>query len=162
MIDEKWLRLGTRMLAVMVIVISCVSGVLVVPAQAMTMEHGSKVMQGQTVVADLSGNYKNLCGNASGVGIDPATQELAGCNDRKKTGGVVAAVMRMVYLILGIVAVIFLIYGGFLYIYSAGDPGKVKSAKDTIMYGIIGLVVAVLAFAIVNFVLSSILSGTSV
>lgn len=159
MIDGKRLRLGARLLAVMAIAISCVSGALAVSAQAMTMEHRDKVIQEQIVIADLNGNYKNLCGNASGVGIDPATQELAGCNDRKKTGGVVAAVMRMVYLILGIVAVIFLIYGGFLYIYSAGDPGKVKKAKDTIIYAILGIVVAVLAAAIINFVIISVRGG---
>ena len=40
---------------------------------------------------------------------------------------------------------------------SAGDPGKVKKAKDTILYGVIGLVVCVLAFAIVNFVIANII-----
>ena len=57
--------------------------------------------------------------------------------------------------VLGIVAVIVVILGGFQYIMSNGDAGKIKQAKDTIMYGLIGLVVAVLAFVIVNFVLSS-------
>ena len=42
---------------------------------------------------------------------------------------------------------------------SSGDAGKVKKAKDTILYGIIGLVVCVLAFAIVNFVISNILGS---
>ena len=43
-----------------------------------------------------------------------------------------------------------------MYTTSAGDQAKVKKAKDTIMNGVIGLVVAFLAFAIVNFVLSAI------
>ena len=42
---------------------------------------------------------------------------------------------------------------------SAGDAGKVKKAKDTILYGVIGLVIVVLAFAIVNFVIVNILGG---
>ena len=54
-----------------------------------------------------------------------------------------------------------IIYGGVLYTTSAGDPGKVKKAKDTILYGIIGLVIAVLAFAIVNFILGAVLSNQS-
>ena len=48
------------------------------------------------------------------------------------------------------------ILGGIQYSTSQGDAGKVKKAKDTIMYGIIGLVVAILAFAIVNFVLQNV------
>ena len=52
----------------------------------------------------------------------------------------------------GIIAVIVVIYGGILYTTSAGDPGKTKKAKDTIMYGLIGLVIALLAYTIVLFV----------
>ena len=58
--------------------------------------------------------------------------------------------------IVGFLAVIMIIIGGITYTTSAGDAGKVKKAKDTIMYGIIGLIVAILAFAIVNFVLANI------
>lgn len=56
--------------------------------------------------------------------------------------------------VLGLIAVVVVILGGIQYMTSAGDPGKVKKAKDTILYGIIGLVICVLAFAIVNFVIS--------
>jgi len=49
-----------------------------------------------------------------------------------------------------------IILGGVQYTTSAGASDKVKKAKDTIMYGIIGLVVALLAYAIVNFILSSV------
>ena len=59
--------------------------------------------------------------------------------------------------VLGIVCVIVIIIGGINYMTSAGDAGKVKKAKDTILYGVIGLVICVLAFAIVNFVLANIL-----
>ena len=47
-----------------------------------------------------------------------------------------------------------------MYTTSSGDSAKVKKAKDTIMYGVIGLVIALLAFAIVNFVLSSVVIST--
>ena len=56
---------------------------------------------------------------------------------------------------LGIVAVVVVILGGIQFVTSTGDPAKTKKAKDTILYGIIGLVVALLAFAIVNFVLGA-------
>ena len=58
---------------------------------------------------------------------------------------------------LGIVAVIVIIIGGVTYMTSSGDAGKVKKAKDTILYGIIGLVVVALAFAIVNFVIKGVI-----
>lgn len=56
---------------------------------------------------------------------------------------------------LGIVAVIAIIIGGFVYVTSNGDAAKIKKAKDIILYAVIGLVVALLAFAIVNFVIQS-------
>lgn len=52
----------------------------------------------------------------------------------------------------GAVSVGFIIYGGIQYSMSAGDPGKVATAKRTILYAVVGLAVALLAFAIVAFV----------
>ena len=49
-----------------------------------------------------------------------------------------------------------IILGGVQYTTSAGDSSKVKKAKDTIMYGIIGLVIALMAYSIVNFILSNV------
>ena len=68
----------------------------------------------------------------------------------------ISNVLDTVYLWVGIIAVIFIIIGGINYTTSQGDPGKVKKAKDTILYGIVGLVVSLLAFAIVQFVLQAI------
>ena len=67
---------------------------------------------------------------------------------------VVNLIINIVIGIIGLVAVAMVIYGGLRYTTSAGDSGKVTSAKNTILYGIIGLIVAVLAFAIVNFVIT--------
>lgn len=71
-------------------------------------------------------------------------------------GATVTGLINVVIGIVGFLAVLMIIFGGITYTTSAGDPGKVKKAKDTIMYGIIGLVVALLAFAIVNFVLANV------
>ena len=75
--------------------------------------------------------------------------------------GKVTGILNAVIAVLGIVAVIVIIMGGIGYMTSSGDSAKVKKAKDTILYGVIGLVVVALAFAIVNFVISNILSGQS-
>ena len=69
---------------------------------------------------------------------------------------VIKAIINTIIFVVGIVAVIMIILGGIQYSTSQGDPGKVKKAKDTILYGIVGLVVALVAFSIVNFVLTSV------
>ena len=71
--------------------------------------------------------------------------------------GNITDILNAVIGVLGIICVVIMIIGGTQYMTSSGDTGKVKKAKDTILYGLIGLIVCVLAFAIVNFVLSSIL-----
>lgn len=67
----------------------------------------------------------------------------------------ITGVVNVLLFLLGAVAVIAIIVGGIMYAVSSGDAGRAKAAKDTIMYAVIGLIVAILAYAIVNFVISS-------
>ncbi len=60
----------------------------------------------------------------------------------------------------GALSVIMLIWGGIRYTTSAGDSNKVQAAKNTVLYAIVGLVVAILAYAIVNMVIGKIASGS--
>ncbi|MBQ9018119.1 hypothetical protein IJ118_03630 [Candidatus Saccharibacteria bacterium] len=69
--------------------------------------------------------------------------------------GVFRQVTNIILYIVGIIAVIMLIIGGIRYVVSGGDSKKVTDAKNTVLYAIIGLVVCILAFAIVNFVVNS-------
>lgn len=62
-------------------------------------------------------------------------------------------------LLVGAIAVIMLVIGGFRYVVSSGNPSAVEGAKNTILYAIIGIVVAILAFAAVNFVVERFASG---
>lgn len=64
-------------------------------------------------------------------------------------------VINAILVVLGMIAVIMIVIGGIRYTTSNGDSGQIKSAKDTILYAVIGLVVAILAFAIVNFVVAA-------
>lgn len=73
--------------------------------------------------------------------------------------GVFKQVTNTILYIVGIVAVIMLIVGGIKYVVSGGDSKKVTDAKNTVLYAIIGLVIAFLAFAIVNFVISALPSS---
>lgn len=67
-------------------------------------------------------------------------------------GGVFKNIVNIMLFVIGAVAVIMLIFGGIKYVTSGGAQDAVTSAKNTIMYAIIGIVVALLAFAVVNFV----------
>lgn len=73
--------------------------------------------------------------------------------------GVFKQVTNTILYIVGIIAVIMLIIGGIRYVVSGGDSKKVTDAKNTVLYAIIGLVIAFLAFAIVNFVISALPSS---
>lgn len=82
---------------------------------------------------------------------------LAECNI-ENDNSLIPTILNIIQVTIGVlalVAVIVIIFAGVQYTTSAGDTGKVKKAKDSILYGIVGLVIAILAFAIVNFVLSS-------
>ena len=69
--------------------------------------------------------------------------------------GVFTQITNTALMIVGIVSVIMRVWGGLRYVVSGGDSKKVTDAKNTVLYAIIGLIVAVLSYAIVNFVLNS-------
>ena len=69
--------------------------------------------------------------------------------------GIFTQITNTALAIVGLIAVFMLIFGGIRYIISGGDQKKVTDAKNTILYAIIGLIIALLAYAIVNFVLNA-------
>ena len=93
-----------------------------------------------------------------GTGREDTGLETVGNKETDLKGNVIS-ILNGVIGVLSFVAVVVIIIGGVTYMTSSGDAGKVKKAKDTILYGVIGLVVCVLAFAIVNFVISNIIGG---
>ena len=74
-------------------------------------------------------------------------------------GSIFTTIVNILLFIIGAIAVIMLIIGGVRYTLSGGDSGNVTAAKNTILYAIIGLVVAFLAYAIVNWVLVALMPG---
>lgn len=96
---------------------------------------GTKMAEGQTTEEAAF----NKCGAADGVGIGDVW-------------GWVYTIINWVLIAVGILCVVFIIIGGIRYATSGGDPEKVKSAKNTILYALIGLVIAILANVIVQIV----------
>lgn len=63
-------------------------------------------------------------------------------------------IINILLFLIGAIAVIMIIIGGIRYTTSGGDSSQAKGARDTILYAVIGLVIAIMAYAIVNFVIS--------
>ena len=72
-----------------------------------------------------------------------------------ESDGIFKTVINVLLFLIGAISVIMIIYGGIRYVTSGGDQGAVTSAKNTILYAVVGLVVAILAYAIVNFVVDA-------
>lgn len=101
-----------------------------------------------TVLADSNNPADSIQQGVSGVGGGDSASQDDLKNDIK-------TIVNVMLFILGAIAVIMIIVGGIRYTTSNGDAQQTKGAKDTILYAVVGLVVAILAYAIVNFVISS-------
>lgn len=67
-------------------------------------------------------------------------------------GGIFSEITNVLLFIIGGISVIMIVIGGLRYVISGGDAKQVDAAKNTILYAIIGIIVALLAYAAVNFV----------
>jgi hypothetical protein len=86
-----------------------------------------------------------------------ATASGTGCNGSNTTlNNVVANGVNILSVVIGIVAVVMIMVAGFKYITAGGDSGQIGSAKNTLIYAIIGLVIVALAQSIVHFVLHAV------
>ena len=102
-----------------------------------------------------STGYADVCSQDVPQGV----KDAAGCpgNSNSDLPTVFQNILNAIIGIAGVVSVVFIIIGGIQYTTSAGDPGKTKKAKDTILYALIGLIICALSFAIVNFTISRII-----
>ena len=76
-------------------------------------------------------------------------------NNKKSIDSYFKQIVNVILYLVAAVSVVVIIYGGFRYIVSNGDSTKIQGAKNTILYAVVGLIVAILAFAIINFVVKS-------
>ena len=67
-------------------------------------------------------------------------------------GGTLNGILAQVFALVGALAFLFLVIGALRYVTSGGDSSQVKQAKDTMLYSVIGLVIAVSAYGIIQFV----------
>ena len=122
-------------------------GLLAVPVLALTV--GSAPAFAASL--SISGGANSARGNdQSGClfGNEP------GCEGTDQTP-IFKTITNVLLFIIGAISVIMLIIGGIRYTTSNGDQQAVQNAKNTILYAVVGLVIALLAFAAINFVISS-------
>ena len=100
-----------------------------------------------------STNAKAVC---EGVGLIGGSKSCSKTGSEKKLGDIVKTGIRIISVVVGVISVIMIIVGGLKYITSGGDASNTASAKNTILYAIVGLVIVALAQIIVRYVLSNV------
>lgn len=105
------------------------------------------------IVPTVAGFDGGIQGGADSARGNDQTTELFGQT------GIFRTITNVLLFILGAISVIMIIIGGLRYVVSGGNATAVTAAKNTILYAIVGVIVALLAYAIVNFVLDSFTGG---
>lgn len=103
---------------------------------------------GGTILAAPTASAVNVfdqCGSNADAAVCKAQSE-------DNATSMITIVINTLLFIIGIIAVIMIIVGGIRYTVSNGNASSTKEAKDTILYAVIGLIIAMMAYAIVNFV----------
>jgi hypothetical protein len=98
-------------------------------------------------------NLSIVDGANSARGVDQAA-DLFGAS------GIFTTVTNVMLFVVGAISVIMIVIGGLRYVISGGNSANVTAAKNTILYAIVGLIVSMLAYAIINFVITNFI-GTS-
>lgn len=101
-------------------------------------------------VEAFDGTIQGGANAAKGTGQNP---ELFG------NSGIFKTITDVLLFVLGAVSVIMIIIGGLRYVVSGGNSANVTAAKNTILYAIVGVIIALLSYAIINFVLGSFTGG---
>ncbi len=128
---------------------TAIAGLLAVPALAL----GLTLFTPTVSTVSAAGSCANGATIADGVDCASTSgtpKTLFGANS------IFTTVINTLLFVIGALSVVMLIIGGIRYTVSGGTAAQVTAAKNTIMYALIGLVVAFLAYAIVNWVLGSI------
>ena len=131
--------------------VAIVAGILLVPA----LVAGSLafVVPADSAHAAPGADGVNLTKVNSGGSEARGTGQVS---NLEGNGGVIQTGINILLYIIGVISVIMIIIGGLRYATSGGNASTVTSAKNTILYAVIGLVVAIFAYAIINFVLNNV------
>lgn len=91
-------------------------------------------------------------GASSAQGSDQATTLFG-------SAGIFTTITNVMLFIVGAISVIMVVIGGLRYVISGGNSTNITTAKNTILYAIIGLIISIMAYAMINFVITSLMPG---
>ena len=131
------------------IIINSVKGLLLVPALAFVLGFATIPLAQSAAAFDQS--IGDGADSAQGKGQSDCLFSGDDCSNTP----IFQTITNVLLFIVGAVSVIMLIIGGIRYTISGGDSTAVTSAKNTILYAVVGIIVSLLAFALVNFVIGS-------
>jgi hypothetical protein len=120
----------------------------------------SAMVFGLALVPAVTSYAAENCDTSKPVSVKDGKNCAKSVDQKGNLGNVIVDITNTLLFIIGAVAVIMIIIGGIRYTLSNGDSAQITSAKNTILYSVIGIVVALLAYAIVNFVITSFTSNT--
>jgi hypothetical protein len=75
------------------------------------------------------------------------------------SAGIFTTITNVMLFIVGAISVIMVVIGGLRYVVSGGNSSNVTTAKNTILYAVVGLIIAIMAYAVINFVIGSFVPG---
>lgn len=120
---------------------------LIIPAIALS------ILATDTLSASLANAACDVTGGiAGGAGCAQGKDQQS---DLFGQNGIFKTITDVLLFIIGAISVIMLIIGGIRYTTSNGDSAAITTAKNTILYAVIGIIVSLLAYALVNFVITS-------
>jgi hypothetical protein len=126
-----------------------IAGLLFAPALAPAAHVGAT---GPGAGGDGPALQDNLCGGAEHLQLGE-TGECEATEPQENVNNLITSVINIFSAVVGVIAVIMILFGGFKYITAGGDSSKITSAQHTIIYAIVGLVIVALAQIVVRFVL---------
>lgn len=127
--------------SILAIAMLLVPGIVLVPATVFAQDSiQTNICKG---VGEVTGDTTSGCDGETGPASADGLYALA------------RQIVDIFSVIVGIIAIIMIIFGGFKYITSGGDSGSVSGAKNTLIYAIVGLIIVALAQFIVRFVLNT-------
>lgn len=113
---------------------------------------------GLAVSAGLTLAHASVARAAFSGGVQAGADSARGADQPTNLfgmGGMFQTVSNVLLFLVGAIAVVMIIYGGIRYVLSGGDSNNVSAAKNTILYALVGVIVAILAYSVVNFVIGS-------
>src|SRR5262245_41530178 len=107
-----------------------------------------------TVIAPMSYAFNlSMLDGASAARVTDQASHLFGAS------GIFTTITNVLLFVVGAISVIMIVIGGLRYVISGGNTTNVTAAKNTILYAIVGLIISMLAYAAINFVITSFMGG---